>query len=203
MHLVDQRILGIVILVLLTMLVIVKQVATGSILDTPKGSLMVQVVNIYNLCFLLVVNPLAAVLLITRSLPANDPTHLIVQNPFLTILEAIGFVFYVTGYLVMAWALMTLGRNYQLGGSVPRSEDVIVMDGPYSFIRHPMYGAALSISLGLACLIQSLAVLCVFCVYFVLIALLIPAEENTLRKTYGEQYSDYQQKTRKLIPSIY
>ncbi len=203
MHLVDQRVLGIVILVLLTMMVIVKQMATGSVLDKPKGNLMVQVVNIFNLFFLLVVNPLAAVLLITRGLPANDPTHLIIHNPFLTILEAIGFVLYVTGYLVMAWALMTLGRNYQLGGSTPRSEDTIIMDGPYGFIRHPMYGAALSIALGLACLIQSLAVLCVFCIYLVLIALLIPAEENTLRKAYGEQYSAYQQKTRKLIPSVY
>jgi len=49
---------------LLGMLVTVKQVATGSILDKPKGNLMIQLVNIFNLFFLLVVNPLAAMLLI-------------------------------------------------------------------------------------------------------------------------------------------
>ncbi len=49
MHLLDQRILGIAILFLLVMLVIVKRVATGSILDQPKGNLMVQLVNIFNL----------------------------------------------------------------------------------------------------------------------------------------------------------
>jgi len=49
MHLLDQRILGIVILFLLGMLVIVKRVATGSILDKPQGSLLVQLVNIFNL----------------------------------------------------------------------------------------------------------------------------------------------------------
>ena len=163
-----------------------------------------QAVNIFNLFFLLIVNPLAAILLIGRGLPANDPTHVIIHTPgVLTVFEAFGFVLLVTGYLVMAWALMTLRRNYQLGGSEPRPEDEIITDGPYSFIRHPMYGAALSISLGLACLIQSLAVFCVFCIYLILISLLIPAEENTLRKAYGEQYDAYQHRTRKFIPSVH
>jgi len=52
-YLLDQRILGIAILFLLGILVIVKQVATGSILDEPKGNFLVQFVNIFNLFFLL------------------------------------------------------------------------------------------------------------------------------------------------------
>jgi protein-S-isoprenylcysteine O-methyltransferase len=103
----------------------------------------------------------------------------------------------------MAGALLTLGRNYQLGGSAPRSEDKIVVDGPYRLVRHPMYTAALGISFGLACLTQSLALVCVFCVYLVLIFLLIPLEEDELRKAYGEQYVSYQRKTRRLIPLVY
>lgn len=78
MHLLDQTMLGIVILFLLGLLVTTKQVATGSILDKPRGNTLVQLVNIFNLFFLLVVNPLAAILLITRRLVATDPTHLII-----------------------------------------------------------------------------------------------------------------------------
>jgi len=63
MNLYDQRILGIAILCLLGILVTVKRVSTGSILDKPKGNLLVQLVNIFNLFFLLIVNPLAAILL--------------------------------------------------------------------------------------------------------------------------------------------
>jgi uncharacterized membrane protein YhaH (DUF805 family) len=130
MHLLDQRILGIAILFLLGMLVIVKRVATGSILDKPKGNLMVQLVNIFNLFFLLVVNPLAAISLITRRLATIDATHMAIDEPWiLMVLEVVGLVMYVIGYLLMAWALITLGRNYQLGGSAPRPEDKIVMDG--------------------------------------------------------------------------
>lgn len=43
---IDQRILGIVIVVLLGVLVVTKQAATGSILDKPKGNFLVQLVNI-------------------------------------------------------------------------------------------------------------------------------------------------------------
>jgi protein-S-isoprenylcysteine O-methyltransferase Ste14 len=204
MHLLDQGILGIAILCLLGMLVIVKRVATGSILDKPKGNLKVQLVNIFNLFFLLVVNPLAAILLITRRLATIDPTHMTVDEPWiLMVLELAGLVTYGIGYLLMAWALITLGRNYQLGGTAPRSEDKMVMDGPYKLVRHPMYTAALSISLGLACLIQPGAFFCVFCIYFVLIFVLIPMEEDGLQKAYGEQYVAYQQKARKLIPYVY
>lgn len=204
MHLFDQRILGIVILCLLGILVIVKQIATGSVLDKPQGNLLVQLVNIFNLFFLLVVNPLAGILLIARLLEAVDPTHTPVDQPqLLMVLEVAGLILYVTGFLLMAWALVTLGRNYQLGGSAPRTEDRMVVDGPYRIIRHPMYTSALSISLGLACLTQSWAFFGVFCIYLVLISLLIPVEEEELGKVYGEQYAAYRKKAGRIIPLVH
>ncbi len=66
-----------------------------------------------------------------------------------------------------------------------------------------MYTAALSIALGLACLIQSWICLAVFCIYLVLIGLLIPVEEDGLQKAYGEQYVAYQHKTKELVPFVY
>lgn len=204
MHLLNPWVLGIVILFLLATLVIVKQVATGSVLDKPQGSLLVQLVNIFNLFFLLVVNPLAAILLLTRLLERIDPTHIPFSHSWpLTVLEIAGLVLYVTGFFLMAWALLTLRRNYQLGGSAPRAEDKMVIEGPYRLIRHPMYTAALSISLGLASLIQSWAFLCVFFIYLVLILMLIPMEEEKLRKAYGEQYLVYQHQAGKILPFLH
>jgi protein-S-isoprenylcysteine O-methyltransferase Ste14 len=201
MHLLTPPILGIAILFLLGMLVAAKRVSTGSILDKPKGNLIVQLVNIFNLFFLLVVNPLAAILLITQLLERLDPTHLHLDHSWaLTILELVGLGMYLTGFLLMAWALLTLGHNYQLGGSAPRSEDRLVIKGPYKLIRHPMYTGALSISLGLACLIQSWGFFCVFCVYLALILMLIPMEEEKLRQAYGQQYAAYQHQAGKILP---
>jgi protein-S-isoprenylcysteine O-methyltransferase Ste14 len=204
MVLLDQRILGIAMLCLLGMLVTVKQVATGSIFDRPKGNLLMQLVNTFNIFFLLVVNPLTAILLITGRLAIIDPIHMVIDKLWiLVVLEIVGLVLYLIGYLLMAWALITLGRNYQLGGSAPRTEDKMIMDGAYKLLRHPMYTAALSISLGLTCLIQTWAFLCVFYIYLILIYLLIPMEEHELRKAYGEQYAAYQQITKKLIPFVF
>jgi len=204
MYLINQRILGIGIVLLLGMLVVTKQVTTGSILDKPRGKFLVQLVNIFNLFFLLVVNPLVAILLITQRLATADPTRLGITNPWLlTALAIIGIILYVSGYLLMVWALASLRSNYQLGGSTPRDTDQLVILGPYHFLRHPMYAAALYISLGLACLTQSLACFAVFCVYLVLVLLLIPVEEKGLQGAYGQQYAAYQQKTRKLIPLVF
>ena len=200
MNLLGHVTLGITILLLLGLLVIVKRAATGAILDTPHGNFLVQLVNVFNLFFLLVVNPLAAILLVTRRLEALDPTHVDIGDPtIVTAGELLGLFLYVAGFVLMAWALVRLAKNYQLGGSDPRAGDTMITDGPYSMVRHPMYAAALSISAGLALLIQSWAFACVFCVYLVLILRLIPLEEERLLRAYGEQYAAYRRRTRALV----
>jgi protein-S-isoprenylcysteine O-methyltransferase Ste14 len=66
-----------------------------------------------------------------------------------------------------------------------------------------MYAAALSISFGIACLVQSFAFFLLFCIYLVLIFLLIPYEEAALQQAYGEKYFAYKQGTSKLLPFFY
>jgi protein-S-isoprenylcysteine O-methyltransferase Ste14 len=200
----DDGPIGIFIFVLLAALVAVKQVATGRVLDKPEGSLLVQLVNVFNLLFLLVVNPLAGALLLTGRLAAIDPGHVVIQDPGLrTTVQIVGLAAYVIGFAVMGWALITLRRNYQLGGLAPRPEDQMITSGPYRVIRHPMDAAVLSISFGLACLTQSLIGLAVPGVYLVLLHLLIPIEESRLLTAYGDRYAAYQSGTRNLVPFVY
>jgi protein-S-isoprenylcysteine O-methyltransferase Ste14 len=203
MHLLDQRTLGIVILLLLGLLIVAKRAATGSIIDLPKGSIQARLADGFNLFFLLIVNPLAAVLLIARRMDALDPTHLAISGPWLLTVEIVGMVLYGLGFLLMSWALLTLRGNYQVGGSAPRAADRMVLAGPYRFIRHPMYAAALSIALGLVGLIQSVACLVIFCIYLVLIVRLIPVEEEGLGQAYHERFITYRQHTRRLVPFLY
>ena len=204
MYLFDQRLLGGLIVVLLALLVGVKYGATGSVLDRPGGTALVQAVNVFNLFFLLVVNPAAAILLIARRAAAMDPTHLTIGPPWLlTTLEVLGLAVYVLGFLLMAWALLVLGRYYQLGGSAPREGDALVAAGPYRLIRHPMYAAATAIAFGLATLLQSGAVACVFGIYVVLILMLIPLEERGLQGAYGPRWDDYRGRTKRLVPFVY
>ena len=200
----DDGVIGILIFVLLAVLVAVKQVATGRILDRPEGSVLVQAVNVFNLFFLLVVNPLAGVLLLTGRVAAIDPSHVVIHEPRLRAAAQIaGLAIYVTGFAVMAWALIALRRSYQLGGLTPRPEDRMVTSGPYRVIRHPMYAAVLLISLGLAGLTQSLIGLAVVVIYLALLSRLIPIEESRLLSAYGESYAAYRRDTRRLVPFVY
>jgi protein-S-isoprenylcysteine O-methyltransferase Ste14 len=204
MHLFDQRILGILILLLLGILVTVKRAATGSILDAPKGNALVHTVNVFNLFFLLIVNLAAGVLLIARLFPSADPTHVALDAPpLVSAMEFFGLAIYASGFLLMAWALRTLGRNYQLGGIAPRTGDTLVSQGPYRLVRHPMYTSALCIAFGLACLLQSWACFGVFCIYVILILLLIPAEERVVQQAYGDGYAAYRRTTKRLLPFVY
>jgi protein-S-isoprenylcysteine O-methyltransferase Ste14 len=204
MHTFDQKILGIVIVLLLVILVGVKRAATGSILEKPEGNLLLWLVNIFNLFFLLIANPLAAILLSTGQLPGADPTSLeIGPGWLLMVVEVGGVVIYLTGFFLMGWALIRLGSNYQLGGSDPRAADIMIVSGPYAFVRHPMYTAALCIAFGLACLIESLACFGAFIIYLALILLLIPVEEESLMRAYGEQYAVYQRSVGKLVPLLF
>ncbi len=85
MHLLDQRALGIAMLLLLSMLVTVKHWAAGSILkDRSKGNLRSWLTHLFNLFFLLVAIPIAAMLLTARRLEALDPTHITIDVPWLS-----------------------------------------------------------------------------------------------------------------------
>jgi protein-S-isoprenylcysteine O-methyltransferase Ste14 len=202
--LLNQEILGVATLFLLAGLVVVKRIATGSVLDKPQGGPLLQLVNIFNLFFLLVVTPLAAVALLTRHLEVLDPTRVAIAQALpRAVLEIAGLALYVSGFLLMAWALIVLGRSYQLGGCDPRANDRLVVGGPFRFMRNPMYTSALAISLGLACLLQSLAFFAVFATYLPLILLLLPVEEAGLRKKYGEAYAAYGRRSKKLVPFLY
>ena len=202
MNTIGQTALGIIVLCLLGILVGVKRVATGSILgEKPQGGFLISAVNVFNLFFLLVANPVAGILLITHRMDTFDPTRLTINVPWLlTGLETVGLLLYVIGFFLMAWALIHLGRNYQLGGNAPLETNELITTGPYRLVRHPMYTAALCIALGLACLIQSLAYLAVFVIYLVLMIFLVPFEEQGLRRAYGERYEAYRTTVGALLP---
>jgi protein-S-isoprenylcysteine O-methyltransferase Ste14 len=201
-HLLGDRTLGALILCLLGILVGVKRLATGSVLDErPDARFLVQGVNAFNLAFLLVVNPVAAVLLLAGRLPAWDLSRVEVPWRWLrAAVEAVGVGMYVVGCALMIWALLTLRSSYQLGGMAPRSQDALVVRGPYALVRHPMYTAALAMALGLGLTLQSLACLAVFVIYLVLLHALMPVEEAALRSAYGETYEAYARTVPRLIP---
>ena len=198
MHFLGRTALGITILALMGLLVLVKRLTTGSFVEYPStGNFWVRLTNHFNLFFLLILIPGVAVWLIAGFPQTTDGSQIV------SVLEIAGLALYVAGCVLMGWALLILGGKYQLGGSAPRDVDEMVMVGPYRFVRHPMYTAVLCLSLGLACLIQSLTCFAVFCLYLALILVLIPIEEEGLQRAYHDRYLIYQKRVKKLVPYLY
>ena len=204
MQLIGESALGALILCLLGILVVVKRLATGSVLDErPDARQLVRAVNVFNLTFLLVINPAAAVLLLAGRLRAWDPTRVEIPWAWLrTGAEAVGIASYAAGCGLMMWALLTLRSRYQLGGMTPRPRDALVSDGPYALMRHPMYAAALAMALGLALALQSPICLGAFAIYVLMLNRLMPLEEAGLRSAYGEAYDAYARLVPRLIPFL-
>ena len=205
MHALDPRVLGVIMLALTSVFVFIKRWTTGSFVKgRPEGSLLIWSTHVFNLFFLLVVNPAAAILLVARRFDALDPTVLSLgTGPLHMGIEVSGLLLCLAGYFLMSWALVTMQGHFQVLGQSPRSSDRLLCSGPYKLVRHPMYSSVLCLSSGLALLTQSLAILAIFGVYGILILRLIPFEEEGLRRAYGDEFAAYQERVRMLIPLLY
>ncbi|MGO9340595.1 MAG: methyltransferase family protein [Terracidiphilus sp.] len=107
------------------------------------------------------------------------------------------------GALVALWCVFTFvvkGRGTPAPFDPPRR---LVIQGPYRFVRNPMYlGAALALA-GAACFYMS-AMLLVYGAIFLLVTHLfvVGYEEPTLRRTFGQDYEAYCHRVRRWWPRV-
>jgi protein-S-isoprenylcysteine O-methyltransferase Ste14 len=107
------------------------------------------------------------------------------------------------GAAVALWCIFTfvlVGRGTPAPFDPPRR---LVIQGPYRFVRNPMYiGAGLALA-GAAIFYESLPLLG-YTGLFLLAAHLFVVwyEEPTLRRTFGQEYEAYCSRVRRWLPSI-
>jgi len=79
----------------------------------------------------------------------------------------------------------------------------LVTDGPFEFVRHPIYLAVILVSLGL--LLNEVTTLRIISALLLTFDLVIKAmyEEKLLVAYFKKGYEDYQKKTKMFIPFIY
>ena len=119
------------------------------------------------------------------------------DDPTLTI---VGTVICALGVGLAIVARTYLGRNWGMPASRKENPDLIT-DGPYRFIRHPIYTGILLAMLGTA-IAESriwLLVFVLFAAYFVYAA---GREERTMAELFPEQYPAYKQRTKMLVPFV-
>jgi len=117
--------------------------------------------------------------------------------------QIIGLIVGSVGALIALWCIFTfalIGRGTPAPFDPPR---LLVIRGPYRFVRNPMYiGAGLSLA-GAALFYESVPLL-VYGVIFLLASHLfvLSYEEPTLRRIFGSEYEAYCHRVRRWWPRV-
>lgn len=78
----------------------------------------------------------------------------------------------------------------------------VVSQGPYRFVRHPIYLSVLLILLGLSLSTLSVAGMIVWLLFFGFYDYISAYEEKSLLQKFGQEYVDYMQATPRWFPGI-
>jgi protein-S-isoprenylcysteine O-methyltransferase Ste14 len=109
-----------------------------------------------------------------------------------------GVVLCAAGVGLAVLGRLYLGRNWGMPGSRKENPE-LVTNGPYQYVRHPIYGGIMLAMLGTAIGASAFWVvpLVLFSGYFVYSA---RCEEKIMIAQFPEQYPAYMQRTRMLLP---
>lgn len=95
-----------------------------------------------------------------------------------------------------------LGRNWSIVART-RSDHELVRDGPYAYLRHPIYLGLLFFLLGLAAALGHwLQLIVAVPIYLAGTMIRTRVEDHLLEQAFGDEFRDYRSRTPALIPKI-
>ncbi|CUT03543.1 methyltransferase family protein [Candidatus Chrysopegis kryptomonas] len=116
---------------------------------------------------------------------------------------AIGFIIALIGELIRIWGVGYAGGETRTTGPVGGSK--LVTNGPYAYVRNPLYIGNMLIYLGFG--IMSMALFPYFQIlgliyFFVQYYLIVTLEEEYLSGRFGDEYKLYFENVRRFIPRL-
>ena len=89
--------------------------------------------------------------------------------------------------------------NHELAPRTSR----LMTEGPYRLCRNPMLLGVFLYYLGLLLCLRSLGALLIFAAFAGVMMLQVDREEKRLEQDFGEAYTEYRKRTKKLIPFLW
>jgi protein-S-isoprenylcysteine O-methyltransferase Ste14 len=115
--------------------------------------------------------------------------------------RVLGLVVLLAGTAFTLWTRGVLGTMWS-SVAVVKEDHKLRTDGPYRFVRHPIYTGLLAMLLGTAFLNGLGVWVAIWLVAVVLLELKIYDEERLLRKTFPEEYERYRRSVPQLVPGV-
>jgi len=125
-------------------------------------------------------------------------------------LQVLGWVLFVGSVVAGTWAVAKMGwaRLLLAGALFPpevgaKEKGVpqrLVVEGPYRYVRNPLYDGDLCLIIGAALLTRSWALALVAVLYLAQLALQLPFEERELGERFGVPYRRYCELVPRFVP---
>src|SRR6266404_3483495 len=112
-----------------------------------------------------------------------------------------GVVLCVAGLFFCIWARFTLGRNWS-GVVTLKGGHELITNGPYAFVRHPIYTGLLTMLVATVIVRGHVAGIIAIPFVFVSFWIKLRYEEKLMLEKFPSEYAAYQQRVKRLIPFI-
>ncbi|MHC4779060.1 MAG: methyltransferase family protein [Planctomycetota bacterium] len=112
----------------------------------------------------------------------------------------VGLVVAALGEVGRLWPLTYIGPKSRAEGK--RRADRLIMEGPYSLTRNPLYVANLTIAAGVLLASNRWILLLAVPLGFVYYTLVILAEEEFLHAEYGQAFEEFRRSVPRFIPRL-
>jgi protein-S-isoprenylcysteine O-methyltransferase Ste14 len=116
---------------------------------------------------------------------------------------AIGMVVYLAGFAMRRWSEITLGRYFTFA-VMTSSDQPVITNGPYRFVRHPGYTGVVLVVVGAGVVTGNWVGLIGWTILIVLPLLYrIRIEETALVAALGDSYRSYASHHKRLVPLVW
>jgi len=109
----------------------------------------------------------------------------------------------VVSISIVKAAVKTLGKEWSVAARVVEGHK-LATEGPYRFVRHPIYSGMLGMLLATGLVISHwLALIAAIVIYFIGTVIRIRSEERLLREALGPEFEAYARSAPALVPGLY
>ena len=102
---------------------------------------------------------------------------------------------------LLVWTFRSLGKNLT-DTVVTRQEHTLIGDGPYRWIRHPLYTTVALLTTAISLLAANWFLLIVGPIVFGLLVMRTRTEEAKLIARFGDRYTSYMRRTGRFVPRL-
>lgn len=144
-------------------------------------------------------NPIKSILLVTLQFLF---ILLMLSGTALNNLSALSYTFITLSIILVLWAIITMQKSKLRILPEPSADAVLITNGPYRFIRHPMYTAILLGCIGLLITNFSFTRLAIIIALTIVLISKLLWEEKMLSQKF-DVYKNYMKLTARLFPFIF